>query len=99
MPATDAERVDVPHIPIVRGYCAPSTNERGPLLGHIRQYADNHIGNHQAIRQKSDDMQASIVDDDRNGVDSGDSAHDKQGGGGTAEGKGACFIGWQRAGT
>jgi hypothetical protein len=41
-------------------------------------------------------MQVSIVDDERNGVHSGDAAHDKQGAGGTAEGKGACFLGWQR---
>ena len=44
-------------------------------------------------------MQLSIVDDERKGVDSGEAAHDKQGTGGTAEGKGACFSGWQRAGT
>ena len=47
----------------------------------------------------TDDTQMSIVDDERNGVHPGDSAHDKQGAGGTAEGKGACFLGWQRAGT
>jgi hypothetical protein len=44
-------------------------------------------------------MQVSIVDDERNGVHSGAAAHDKQGAGGTAEGKRACFLGWQRAGT
>ena len=44
-------------------------------------------------------MQVGIVDDERNGAYSGESAHDKQGAGGTAEGKGACFFGWQRAGT
>ena len=44
-------------------------------------------------------MQMSIVDDERNGVDSGEMAHDIQGAGVTAEGKGACFLGWQRAGT
>ena len=44
-------------------------------------------------------MPLSIVDDERNGVDSGEVEHDKQGAGGTAEGKGACFLGWQRAGT
>ena len=44
-------------------------------------------------------MPLSIVDDDRNGVHSGEAAHDKQGAGGTAEGKGACFSGRQRAGT
>ncbi len=44
-------------------------------------------------------MQVSIVDVERNGVHSGESAYDKQGGGGTAEGKVACFSGWQRAGT
>ena len=49
--------------------------------------------------QKSDDMQVNIVDDERKGADSGEAAHDKQGAGGTAEGKGACFSGWQRAGT
>ena len=45
------------------------------------------------------DMQVNIVDDERNGVHSGETAHDKQGAGVTAEGKGACFFGWQRAGT
>ena len=44
-------------------------------------------------------MQVSIADDKRNRVDSGEATHDKQGAGGTAEGKGACFSGWQRAGT
>ena len=44
-------------------------------------------------------LQVSMVVDERNGVDSGEAAHDKQGAGGTAEGKGACFSGWQRAGT
>ena len=44
-------------------------------------------------------MQVGIVDDERNGAYSGEAAHDKQGAGGTAEGKGACFLGWQRAGT
>ena len=44
-------------------------------------------------------MQVSIVDGERNGVDSVEAAHGKQGAGGTAEGKGACFLGWQRAGT
>jgi hypothetical protein len=49
--------------------------------------------------RKIDDMPLSIVDGERNGVHSGEAAHDKQEGGGTAEGKGACFLGWQRAGT
>ena len=44
-------------------------------------------------------MQVSMVDDERNGVLSGAAAHDKQGAGVTAEGKEACFSGWQRAGT
>ena len=44
-------------------------------------------------------MQVSIVDDERKGVHLRETAHDKQGAGGTAEGKGACFLGWQRAGT
>ena len=44
-------------------------------------------------------MQVSMADDKRNGVHSVEAAHDKQGAGGTAEGKGACFSGWQRAGT
>jgi hypothetical protein len=44
-------------------------------------------------------MQLSIVDDERNEVHSGAATHDKRGAGGTAEGKGACFLGWQRAGT
>jgi hypothetical protein len=44
-------------------------------------------------------MQVSIVDDGRNGEHSGEAAHDKQGAGGTAEGKRARFLGWQRAGT
>ena len=44
-------------------------------------------------------MPVSIVDDERNGVDPGEAAHDKQGAEGTAEGKGACLLGWQRAGT
>ncbi|MBR2234138.1 MAG: hypothetical protein IJ892_03685 [Prevotella sp.] len=59
----------------------------------------NYLRNQQTIRKKSDDMQVSIVDGERNGVHSGESVHDKQGAGGTAEGKGACFSGWQRAGT
>jgi hypothetical protein len=44
-------------------------------------------------------MQVSTVDDERNGALSGEAAHDKQGAGGTAEGKRARFSGWQRAGT
>ena len=48
---------------------------------------------------KSDAMPVSIVDDERNGVHSGEAVHDKRGAGGTAEGKSACFLGWQRAGT
>ena len=44
-------------------------------------------------------MQVGIVGDERNGVPSGEAVHEKQGGGGTAEGKEACFLGWQRAGT
>ena len=44
-------------------------------------------------------MPVSVVDDERNEVHSVESAHDKQGAGVTAEGKGACFSGWQRAGT
>ena len=58
-----------------------------------------HLCNQQTIRKKSDDMQVNIVDDERNGVHSGEAAHDKQGAGVTAEGKGAWFLGWQRAGT
>ena len=48
---------------------------------------------------KSDAMPLSIVDAERNGVHSGEAVHDKRGAGGTAEGKSACFLGWQRAGT
>ena len=44
-------------------------------------------------------MQMSIVDDEQNGAHPREAAHGKQGAGGTAEGKGACFLGWQRAGT
>jgi hypothetical protein len=51
------------------------------------------------ISMNNDDMPLSIVDDERNGVESGEAAHDKQGAGVTTEGKGACFLGWQRAGT
>ena len=78
-----------------RGKCPKTHIIQGSIVEAVQEKTEKKW----QIRGKSDDMQVCIVDDERNGAHSGEAAHGKRGAGGTAEGKGACFLGWQRAGT